>query len=295
MGFVQEPLDRSAALPATNGHQTTGTPTTVMDVVGVPLGGPAVAVIAGPCAVESQAQILATAQAVAARGAALLRGGGFKPRTSPYDFQGLGLVGVEYLAAAGRAVGLPVVSEIMDVRHLDAMVSMVDVLQVGARSMQNYELLKALGEVDRPVLIKRGFAATVDEWLLAAEYVLSGGNSRVVLCERGIRTFAQANRFTLDLASMAIAKSRTHLPVLVDPSHATGDPKLVPAMARAAVAAGADGVMVEVHLNPEEALSDGAQALTPAELSELMASLAPVAAAVGRVLHSRGQPVVDPG
>ena len=227
-------------------------------------------------------------------GAVLLRAGAFKPRTSPYAFQGLGEEGLRYLREAGERHGMPVVSEIVSPEHADMLRDYVDVLQVGARNMQNFELLKRVGALGRPVLLKRGFAATVDEWLLAAEYLLDGGNTQVVLCERGIRTFETATRNTLDLASVALVKQRSHLPVLVDPSHATGLRELVIPMALAAAAAGADGLLVEVHHRPEEALCDGRQALTPDQFSELMQRLPPVLQAVGRTLHHRvaASPVV---
>jgi 3-deoxy-7-phosphoheptulonate synthase len=256
----------------------------VVSVGGVDFGGETFVVVAGPCAVESRAQMLATAQAAARAGATVLRGGAFKPRTSPYEFQGLGLHGVELLAEARAATGLPFFTEVMDTRHIEPMYGLVDGFQVGARNMQHFELLKALGDVDKPVLLKRNPGTTVEEWLLAAEYLLVGGNAQVILCERGIRTFNTATRFTLDLASVALAKAETHLPVIVDPSHATGDPRLIPAMARAALAAGADGVIVEVHPDPELALSDGFQALRPAELEDMVAQLAALAPAVGRVV-----------
>jgi 3-deoxy-7-phosphoheptulonate synthase len=244
-------------------------------------------VIAGPCAVESAGQTEEVASAVSAAGAHLLRGGAFKPRTSPYAFQGLGEEAVTILGRSGARYGLPVVAEVLDTAQLASMMDHVDVLQVGARNMQNFALLRALGKVRRPVLLKRGFSATVEEWLLAAEYLLDGGNSQVVLCERGIRTFETATRNTLDLASVALAKQRTHLPVLVDPSHATGLRELVIPMSLAAAAAGADGLLVEVHGEPETALCDGRQALTPALFGDLMHRLPAVLAAVGRSLHPR--------
>ena len=253
----------------------------------VEIGGPGFVVVAGPCAVESAGQTESVAAAVAAAGAHLLRGGAFKPRTSPYAFQGLGEEGVTILGRSGTRHGMPVVAEVLDTSQLASMIDHVDVLQVGARNMQNFALLRALGKVRRPVLLKRGFAATVEEWLLAAEYLLDGGNSQVVLCERGIRTFETATRNTLDLASVALVKQRTHLPVLVDPSHATGLRELVIPMSLAAAAAGADGLLVEVHGEPEAALCDGRQALTPALFSELMHRLPPVLAALGRSMHPR--------
>jgi 3-deoxy-7-phosphoheptulonate synthase len=251
----------------------------------VEIGGPAFVVAAGPCAVESAAQAESVAEAVAAAGAHLLRGGVYKPRTSPYAFQGLGEPGLSILKRSGGRHGLPVVAEVLETSQLAAMIDHVDVLQVGARNMQNFALLRALGKVRRPVLLKRGFAATVEEWLLAAEYLLDGGNTQVILCERGIRTFETATRNTLDLASVALVKQRSHLPVLVDPSHATGMRELVIPMALAAAAAGADGLLVEVHTKPEEALCDGRQALTPELFADLMQRLPAVLHAVGRTLH----------
>ena len=258
-----------------------------MTVGPVEIGGPAFVVAAGPCAVESAAQTEGTAEAVAGAGAHLLRGGVFKPRTSPYAFQGLGEAGLSILGRSGGRHGLPVVAEVLEPSQLPSLMERVDLLQVGARNMQNFPLLRALGKVRRPVLLKRGFAATVEEWLLAAEYVLDGGNTQVILCERGIRTFETATRNTLDLASVALVKQRSHLPVLVDPSHATGLRELVIPMALAAAAAGADGLLVEVHTRPEEALCDGRQALTPELFAELMERLPAVLQSVGRSLHHR--------
>ena len=242
------------------------------------VGGGSFSVVAGPCAVESREQIFSAAARVKAAGADLLRGGAFKPRTSPYSFQGLGKEALEWLLEAGRSVGLPVVSELMDIGHLELFAD-VDVIQVGARNMQNYELLRELGHTDKPILLKRGLANTLQELLLSAEYIMSGGNERIILCERGIRTFETATRNTLDLSAIPVLHGETRLPVVVDPSHATGHAALVPAMALAAAAAGADGVMVEVHPDPANALCDGAQALTPAEFSTLMPRLRAVRAA----------------
>ncbi|MCR4418986.1 MAG: 3-deoxy-7-phosphoheptulonate synthase [Clostridia bacterium] len=249
---------------------------------GVEVGGRAVQVIAGPCAVEGFDQLLATAEAVKASGATMLRGGAFKPRTTPYSFQGLGEEGLKLLAQVRAATGLPVVTEVMDPRAVPLVAEYADVLQVGARNMQNFNLLRELGSANKPVLLKRGLSATVEEWILAAEYVMAAGNHQVILCERGIRTFENATRNTLDLSAVALAKRLTHLPVVVDPSHGTGKSELVAPMALAAVAAGADGIMVEVHPNPAEALSDGPQSLRPEEFARLMRRLAAVAAAVGR-------------
>lgn len=257
------------------------------------VGGPEFVVAAGPCAVETAAQLSDTAAAVADCGAHLLRGGIFKPRTSPYAFQGLGEPGVALLERARTRHALGVVAEVLDTEQLAALIDHVDMLQVGARNMQNFTLLRALGKVRRPVLLKRGLAATFQEWLLAAEYLLDGGNEQVILCERGIRTFEPAMRNTLDLASVALAKARCHLPVMVDPSHATGSRELVIPMALAAAAAGADGLLVDVHARPDEALCDGAQALTPELFAELMQRLPPVLHAVGRSMHARPTPVAN--
>lgn len=255
---------------------------TVVPVGGVPVGGKRVVVVAGPCAVESAEQTLRIARAVKERGAHLLRGGAFKPRTSPYSFQGLGEEGLKILAAARSETGLPVVTEVLDTAHADLVASYADCLQLGARNMQNFELLKAVGRTGKPVLLKRGMSATLEEFLLAAEYVLNEGNPHVVLCERGVRTFSDFTRNTLDLSVIPAVERLSHLPILVDPSHGTGKRSKVIPMSRAAVAAGADGVAVEVHDRPEEALSDGPQALTPDLFADLMAQLPPIAAAVGR-------------
>ncbi len=239
--------------------------------------------IAGPCSVESRPQLLATADVVAAAGATMLRGGAYKPRTSPHSFQGLGRTGLALLAEARAETGLPIVTELTDLRELDAVLEVVDVIQIGARNMQNYPLLTEVGRSGRPALLKRGPAATVDELLLAAEYILCEGNDDVTLCERGIRTFERSTRYTLDISAVPVLKERTHLPVIVDPSHAAGRRELVEPLSLAAVAAGADGLIVEVHPNPAEALSDGPQALTTAEFPAfaravlgLAASLRPV-------------------
>ncbi len=241
----------------------------VIDAGGVPIGGGHFAVIAGPCSVESHDQIIGIAQAVKASGAKLLRGGAFKPRTSPYDFQGLHATGLELLSEAKKATGLPIVSEIMDLRDLDIFED-VDVIQVGARNMQNFELLKGLGRTNKTILLKRGLANTLKELLMSAEYIMAGGNENVILCERGIRTYETYTRNTLDLSCVPVLHELSHLPVVVDPSHATGHSSLVPSMALAAAAAGADGIMVEVHNDPLHALCDGAQSLTPAQFDALM-------------------------
>jgi len=239
-------------------------------------------IIAGPCAVESEEQAMAAARAAKAAGAAILRGGAFKPRTSPYSFQGLGARGLEILAACRAETGLPVVTEVVDSRDVELVAGWADALQVGARNMQNFELLKAVGATHKPVLLKRGFSATVEEWLMAAEYVAQRGNSEIILCERGIRTFEPATRNTLDLGGMAVAQLESHLPMVVDPSHATGVRELVGPMSRAAIAAGADGVMIDVHHDPGAALCDGAQALRPEELLALTKELKALAAVLGR-------------
>jgi 3-deoxy-7-phosphoheptulonate synthase len=255
---------------------------TVIDVGGALIGGPELAIMAGPCSVESEEQLLAAAHAVKKAGARFLRGGAFKPRTSPYEFQGLGEAGLKLLALAREQTGLKVVTEVMDPDDLPACLEYADVLQLGARNMQNFSLLKRLGAVDKPVLLKRGPSATIREWLMAAEYIVAHGNQRVALCERGIRTFETMTRNTLDLNAVPILKALTHLPVIVDPSHGIGLRAHVPAMARAAIAAGADGIIVEVHPRPEKALSDGQQSLTPVEFEELMRQVRVIASAVGR-------------
>ena len=246
------------------------------------VGRGSVTLIAGPCAVETEEQALASARAAKESGATILRGGAYKPRTSPYSFQGLGERGLEILAMCRAETGLPVVTEVLETRDVELVAEWADALQIGTRNMQNFALLKEVGQVRKPVLLKRGLAATVEEWLMAAEYIAQRGNSEIILCERGIRTFEPSTRNTLDLAGMAVAQQETHLPVIVDPSHATGKRALVGPMARAAVAAGADGVMLDVHPNPEEALCDGPQALTPADLLGLAADLRAVAGALGR-------------
>ena len=244
----------------------------VIDVEGVKIGGGNFAVIAGPCSIESEEQITYCAQRVKAAGASLLRGGAFKPRTSPYAFQGMREEGIRLLLEAKEKTGLPIVTEIMDLSHLPLFEN-VDVIQVGARNMQNFELLKALGHTDKPILLKRGLSSTIQELLMSAEYIMAGGNERVMLCERGIRTFETATRNTLDLSCIPVLKSLTHLPVIIDPSHATGVAKLVPPMAMAAVAAGADGLIIEVHNDPPHAACDGQQSLTPQAFDELARSV----------------------
>ena len=257
---------------------------TVVEANGLKIGGTRVGVIAGPCSVESREQILEIAEMVREAGATGLRGGAFKPRTSPYSFQGMKEKGLQLLAEARSKTGLSIVTEVMAPEHVELVAGYADVLQVGARNMQNYPLLEAVGESTLPVLLKRGPSATMEEFLLAAEYVLKQGNTRVMLCERGIRTFEDHTRFTLPLATVPFLHQTTHLPVVVDPSHGTGKASLVATMARAAVAAGADGLMVEVHPDPEKALSDGFQALTPAAFRQMMTECRQIAKAIGRQL-----------
>jgi 3-deoxy-7-phosphoheptulonate synthase len=258
-------------------------PTTVK-VGSAAVGRETFTLIAGPCAVESEEQALAAARGAKAAGATILRGGAYKPRTSPYSFQGLGERGLEILARCREDTGLPVVTEVMEPRDVELVASWADALQVGTRNMQNFALLKEVGATSKPVLLKRGFSATVEEWLMAAEYVAQRGNSEIILCERGIRTFETATRNTLDLGGMVVAQLESHLPVIVDPSHAMGHRELVAPMARAAIAAGADGVMIDVHHDPGEALCDGPQALTPRDLLELSKDLNALALALGRQL-----------
>ncbi|HZS13654.1 MAG TPA: 3-deoxy-7-phosphoheptulonate synthase [Candidatus Dormibacteraeota bacterium] len=251
---------------------------------GVQIGGGQVVVMAGPCSVESEEMLLETAHAVRSAGGHILRGGAFKPRTSPYSFQGLGRLGLAHLARARAETGMPVVTEVMTPSEVEFVSEAADIVQIGARNMQNYDLLREVGRQPKPVLLKRGLSSTIEEWLLSAEYVLSQGNYDVILCERGIRTFETATRNTLDIAAVPLLKELSHLPVIVDPSHATGKWSLVHATARAAVAAGADGIMVEVHPRPDEALSDGPQSLTPQNFAALMPELRAIAAAVGRTV-----------
>lgn len=267
---------------------------TIVRIGGVPIGGQGLAVIAGPCAVESEEQLLATARAVKAAGAHLLRGGAYKPRTSPYSFQGLGEEGLKLLSLARKEVGLPVITEVVDTRDVELVAQHVDALQIGSRNMQNFALLKEAGASGKPIVLKRGLSATIEEWLLAAEYILTTGNSQVVLCERGIRTFEPSARFTLDLTAVAVVKENTHLPIIVDPSHTTGNWRWVLPMAKAVVAAGADGLMIEVHPDPARALSDGAQSLHPETFDRLMGEVAPVALAVGRSLVLRDKIMPSP-
>ena len=257
-------------------------PTVVRVDGGVAIGGPRVVVMAGPCSVESRDQVLEVAAKVKQAGAAILRGGAFKPRTSPYAFQGLEEQGLKLLAEAKRETGLPIVTEVMEPEKVAVVAEYADLLQIGARNIQNFSLLKRVAETRKPVLLKRGMATSIQEWLLSAEYILAGGNPHVILCERGIRTFETATRFTLDLNAIPVIKKLTHLPVVVDPSHGTGHWEYVEAMARAGVAAGADGLLIEVHPHPAEALSDGPQSLKPERFADLMQGLRKVARAVDR-------------
>ena len=254
----------------------------VVDVSGVKVGSGNMAFIAGPCSVETFDQVLEIAKSAKASGANLLRGGAFKPRTSPYSFQGLGLEGLDILYKVKEEVGLPIVTELMSAEYLDIFEEKVDLIQIGARNMQNFDLLKQLGKVKRPILLKRGLNATYEEWIMSAEYIMASGNENVILCERGIRTFESYTRNTLDLQSIPVLKKLTHLPVVIDPSHAGGKWWLVDSMAKAAVAAGADGLMIEVHNDPENALSDGAQSLKPEKFDKLMKELTAIANAVGK-------------
>lgn len=273
---VQEPFKRA--------NRSFHPEDSVIDVSGVKIGGRKLAVIAGPCSVENEKQIVGVAKSVKHAGATLLRGGAFKPRTSPYSFQGLKEEGLDLLKIARKETGLPIVTEIMSARMLERFVEDVDLIQVGARNMQNFELLKELGRTNVPVLLKRGLSATIEEWLMAAEYIMAGGNDNVILCERGIRTFETYTRNTLDLSAIPAVKKLSHLPVIVDPSHAAGLWWMVEPMAKAAVAAGADGLIIEVHNDPEHALCDGAQSLKPERFARLMGELSGIAKIVGREL-----------
>lgn len=256
----------------------------VVDVCGVPVGGRKIQVIAGPCSVESVEQVTQVAKSVKLGGASMLRGGAFKPRTSPYSFQGLKELGLDYLKAAKAETGLPIVTEIMSADKIERFVEDVDLIQVGARNMQNFELLKELGKTRKPILLKRGLSATIEEWIMSAEYIMAGGNDNVILCERGIRTFETYTRNTLDLSAIPAVKKLSHLPVVVDPSHAAGMWWMVEPLAKAAVAVGADGLLIEVHNDPEHALCDGAQSLKPERFAHLMGELKGIAQIVGRDL-----------
>lgn len=273
---VQEPFKRA--------NRAFHPENSIIDVAGVPIGGKKIQVIAGPCSVESQQQIIEVAQDVKASGAGLMRGGAFKPRTSPYSFQGLKETGLDYLKAAREATGLPIVTEIMSADKIERFVEDVDLIQVGARNMQNFELLKELGKTNKPILLKRGLSATIEEWIMSAEYIMAGGNDNVILCERGIRTFETFTRNTLDLSAIPAVKKLSHLPVIVDPSHAAGMWWMVEPLAKAAIAVGADGLIIEVHNDPEHAKCDGAQSLKPDRFSKLMTDLRGIAQIVGREL-----------
>lgn len=257
---------------------------TVIKVNGVSIGGDQIAVMAGPCSVESEEQMIQAAHAVQGAGAQILRGGAFKPRTLPYSFQGLGEKGLELLALAREETGMPIITEVMSTEDVELVEAYTDILQIGARNMQNFSLLKKVGRTSKPVMLKRGMSATFNEWLGCAEYILSEGNPDVIMCERGIRTFEQITRNTLDISAAPILHQISHLPVIIDPSHGTGVRSLVLPMARAAIAAGADGVMVEVHPSPDEAFCDGAQSLSPVEFREVMEGIKPIISAVNRRL-----------
>ncbi len=258
---------------------------TVIDASGIPIGGNQIQVIGGPCSVETPEQMDLAAQSVAAAGCRLMRGGAFKPRTSPYTFQGKGVEGLEIFRQAASKYNLPIVTELMDVRMLDTFMQHdVDVIQIGTRNMQNFDLLKEVGRINKPVILKRGISATISEWLMAAEYIAAGGNHNIIFCERGIRTFETAYRNVLDVTCIPVLKKETHLPVIVDPSHAGGKAWMVPALSRAAIAAGADGLLVETHPNPCEAWCDADQALNPQEFKDLMGSLKGIAEAIGRTI-----------
>ena len=253
-----------------------------VNVSGVEIGGQRIVVMAGPCAVESEGQLIKTAVAVQECGGLILRGGAFKPRTSPFSFQGLGKEALEMLSKVKSEFGLPIITEIVDVHDIELMVEYADIIQVGARNMQNFSLLKELSKLKHPVLLKRGLSATVTEWLTAADYLMAGGNRRVILCERGIRTYEDSVRFSMDISSIAVIKQVSHLPIIVDPSHAAGNAAYVPSLAKAAIAAGADGLLIEVHPDPAQALVDGLQSLNIPAFRKLMAELKPIAEAVGR-------------
>ena len=257
---------------------------TIIDVKGIKIGGNEIVVIAGPCSVESYEQVDIIAKAVKESGAKLLRGGAFKPRTSPYSYQGMGIEGLKILHDVGKKHGLPIVSELMDKDHIPEFLKYVDVIQLGARNMQNFALLKELGKLDIPILLKRGFSNTIEEWLMSAEYIMAGGNEKVILCERGIRTFEPYTRNTLDISTVPVVKKVSHLPVIIDPSHAAGKWDLVQSLSLASIAAGADGLIIEVHHEPEKAFSDGAQSLKPKKFDDLMKNAKAVAIAVNKTL-----------
>lgn len=258
---------------------------TIVEVNGIKIGGnEKIVVIGGPCSVEGLTQICDIAQDVKDAGGVMLRGGAYKPRTSPYAFQGMETAGIEAMVEARKLTGLPIVSELMDAEHIDEFIENVDIIQIGARNMQNFSLLKAVGKTNKPILLKRGLANTIEEWIMSAEYIMAGGNENVILCERGIRTFEKYTRNTLDLSVVPIIKEKTHLPIIIDPSHATGDWKLIESMSLAAIAAGADGLIIEVHNNPECAWSDGAQSLKPEKFKQLVIKGRAIAKVIGREL-----------
>lgn len=265
------------------GKELKKTPT-VIDVKGVKIGGNDVVVFAGPCAIESQEQFSGIAQQVKKSGAKILRGGAFKPRSSPYSFAGLEEDGLKIMYNAGCECDMPICTEVLDTRDVELVAKYADVLQIGARNMQNFKLLREVGKSEKPVLLKRGLASTMEEWLMAAEYIMSEGNENVILCERGIRTYETATRNTFDLSAIPVSKELSHLPIIADPSHASGKSRYVASLSKGAVAAGADGLMIEVHNCPEKAMSDGEQSITPAMFAELMSELAPIAAAVGKTI-----------
>jgi 3-deoxy-7-phosphoheptulonate synthase len=256
----------------------------VIDVDGVKIGGEQLVVMAGPCAIEGEKEFISVAKKVKQSGASILRGGAYKPRSSPYSFQGLELEGLKIMAAAKKETGLKLVTEVVDTRDVETVDKYVDMLQIGARNMQNFRLLKEVGSGSKPVLLKRGLAATITEWLMAAEYIINEGNEKVILCERGIRTYETATRNTMDISAIPVVKNTSHLPIIADPSHATGHAKYVPQMANAAIAAGADGLIIEVHEDPPNAMSDGEQSIRPNEFGDLMKQLSKIAKAVGRFL-----------
>lgn len=259
---------------------------TVVDVNGIKVGGDnPIVIIAGPCSVEGESMMIENATQVKTAGACMMRGGAYKPRTSPYAFQGMGEDGLQCMDKARAKTGMPIVSELMSADKIDEFVKYVDVIQIGARNMQNFDLLKAVGKIDKPVLLKRGLANTIEEWIMSAEYIMAGGNKNVILCERGIRTFEKYTRNTLDLSVVPIIKQKTHLPIIIDPSHATGDWRLVESMSLAAIAAGADGLLIEVHQNPECACSDGQQSLKPEKFAQLVEKCKKVAEAIGRSVY----------
>jgi len=285
--FESDPLVRSIAQiskPYKLASRQIHPKDTVINVGGAEIGGKSIAIIAGPCAVENRQQIICIAKAVKKCGAKFLRGGAFKPRTSPYSFQGLGEKGLKYLAEARKETGLRIVTEVMEISQIELVARYADVFQIGARNMQNFNLLKEIGKTKKPVLLKRGISATISELLMAAEYIMSNGNHSIILCERGIRTFAKETRFTLDISAVPVLKKETHLPVIIDPSHSTGDRSLVPAMSLAAIASGADGIIVEVHTSPSKALSDAAQTIDVPAFSGIMKKAKQLANILGKKL-----------